>query len=585
LVPNDSRASPFFAELDAASLPATVPSGSRASDRARLRFAEPPWNCQSPEWLALDRSLQTDDLVRKIARLVDEELDLGPVFASYAGRGSLPHRPDLLVKLVLYEHQKGRPRPTQWLEDLEKNKGVEWLTFGMKVPRSVLYEFRDRIRPFVVELNQQVIRTAIDEKYTDASAASLDGTFVAANASRHRLLSLKTVEERLELLDQEIAKNAAAVVAGQRPQLAVINSVDGSTEAFVVEAIPAQPEIEPDQQTSVTQGPSAQPTATTDRPRSFMARTKRGMWRQRKQYRKAQEILRDRNKTNTRRRKDKRKKPDQVRVAIGDPMAPFGRDKLKVFRPLYNVQTMTDLLTDFVFTFSVTPTLSDSGHLVPMIIQMNEVTRQMLTKLLADSGYPSGAELAQCEALNVEVFAPWNENSFTAEKRAKAGEDRQIRKDKFIWDPEISGYICPQGKSLTYSERTTKQKANGDYVTLEIYRADAADCKECPLKARCVHGNSGARTVRRQPHEELIDKMRERTATPEGKAFYRQRSCTVERRFADTKTYRGLERFSGRTLERAETQVGLTILAHNLVTLEKVRTRQTARENPQKVAV
>ena len=34
---------------------------------------------------------------------------------------------------------------------------------------------------------------------------------------------------------------------------------------------------------------------------------------------------------------DKRKKSDQVRLAIGDPTAPYGRDKMKVFRPLYNV--------------------------------------------------------------------------------------------------------------------------------------------------------------------------------------------------------------------------------------------------------
>ena len=354
---------------------------------------------------------------------------------------------------------------------------------------------------------------------------------------------------------------------------------------MVAEAIPGRLETEPNRQPPATESPSTQPTTTNDKPPSFMGKTKRGMKRQRAQYRRAQEILNERNKTNARRRKDKRKKSDQVRLAIGDPTAPFGRDKQKVFRPLYNVQTMTDLVTDFVFTYSVTPTLSDSGHLVPMIIQMNEVTRQMLRMLLTDSGYPSGIELAQCEALNVEVMAPWNENSFTAEKRAKAGEERPVNKDEFTWDPAIPGYRCPEGKPLTYSERTTKQKANGDYVTLEIYRADAADCKECPLKARCVHGNSGARTVRRQAHEDLINKMRDRMNSPEGKALYRQRSCTVERRFADAKAFRGLERFSGRTLERAEAQVGLTILAHNLLTLEKVRTRATEQENPQKLAV
>jgi hypothetical protein len=315
-----------------------------------------------------------------------------------------------------------------------------------------------------------------------------------------------------------------------------------------------------------------------------MGNTKRGTKRQRAQYRKAQKILGTRNKNNTRRRKDKRKKPEQVRVAIGDPMAVFGRDKMKVFRPLYNLQTMTDLATDFVFTYSVTPTLSDSGHLVPMIDQMTAVTGQPLKMVLADSGYPSGDDLAQCEIRNVAVFAPWNENSFTAEKRTQAGQDSPIGKDKFTWDPTIPGYRCPQGHPLTYAERTKKQKANGDYVPLEIYRADAADCQECPLKARCVHGKSGARTVRRQPHEELIDKMRDRIKTPEGKALYGQRGCTVERRFADMKSFRGLGRISGRTLERAEAQVGLTILAHNLITLEKLRTRRAASENPEKMA-
>jgi transposase len=573
-VPNDSRAPPFFVDPDAPTRPDVV-SGSRASDRARPAFAEPPWNCQSPEWLAIDHSLDEDHLVRKIARLVDGELDLGLIFSSYAGRGSLPHRPDLLLKMVLYEHQIGRPRPTQWLSDLEENKAVEWLTFGIKASRSVLYEFRDRVQPFLGRLNQQVIRTAIGEKHTDASEASLDGTFVAANASRHRLLSLETVEERLEQLDREIAEIEAAEVVKQQPQVAAITGADRVIEAGVDEAILARPKNELDQQSPATQDPSAQPRATKDPPRSFMGKTKRGLKRQRAQYRKAQEILKERNRINARRRRDKRKKSNQVRVAIGDPTAPFGRDKMKVYRPLYNVQTMTGVETDFVFAYSVTPTLSDSGHLVPMIDQMTAATGQPLKVVLADSGYPSGDELAECEARSVNVIAPWNENSFTAEKRTKDGKDAPITKREFKWDPTIPGYRCPEGLLLTYRERTTKQKANGDSVPLEIYEADAADCRECPLKARCVQSSSGARTVRRQPHEDLIDKMRDRMKTPEGKALYRQRGCTVERRFADMKSFRGAERMSGRTPERAEAQVGLTVLVHNLITLDKLRDRGT----------
>ena len=584
-MPNDRRAWSFFAEPNARSCLATA-SGSRSAERAWPQFAEPPWTCQSPEWLRIDRGLGEDDPARRIARLVDEELDLEPLFSSYAGRGSFPHRPDLLLKMVLYEHQNGRPQPAQWLYDLEKNTSVQWLTFGIRARRSTLYEFRDRVQPFLAGLNQQVIRTAIAEEHTDASTASLDGTFVAANASRHRLLSLKTVEQRLEQLDQEIAKIEAAEANEPQSRAVAETGADETVETgVVVKAIPAQPETEQNQQTPRTQAPSAEPTVTEDQPRSFMAKTKRGKKRQRAQYRKAQEILKERNKINARRRKDKRKKSEQVRVAIGDPMAPFGRDKMKVYRPLYNVQTMTDVETDFVFAFSLTPTLSDSGHLVPMIDQMAAVTGQPPKVVLTDAGYPSGDDLAQCEARNIEVIAPWNENSFTAEKRAQAGENGPIRKDEFTWDPTIPGYRCPQGNSLTYRERTTKQKANGDSVPLEIYQADVADCNECPLKARCVHSSSGARTVRRQPHEDLIDKLRDRIKTPEGKALYRQRGCTVERRFADMKSFRGAERVSGRTPERAEAQVGLTILVHNLITLDKLRKRAAGRENPQKMAV
>jgi hypothetical protein len=79
--------------------------------------------------------------------------------------------------------------------------------------------------------------------------------------------------------------------------------------------------------------------------------------------------------------------------------------------------------------------------------------------------------------------------------------------------------------------------------------------------------------VRRQEHEELVEGLKERMKTLEAKAIYAKRGCTVERRFADWKTRRGLPRFSGQTPERADAQVGLIGLAHNLRTLDKLRNR------------
>jgi hypothetical protein len=73
--------------------------------------------------------------------------------------------------------------------------------------------------------------------------------------------------------------------------------------------------------------------------------------------------------------------------------------------------------------------------------------------------------------------------------------------------------------------------------------------------------------------------------TPEAKAIDGKRGCTAERRFADWKTHRGLQRFSGQTSERADAQVGLIVLAHNLRTLDKLRTRRSEPlKNTEKIA-
>jgi transposase len=510
--------------------------------------------------------------VRQIARLTDEELNLDALHRTYCGRGSQPHRPDLLLKLLVYEHSQGRPQPVQWFKDLKENKAVQWLVYGIKPAQTTLYEFRDRVQPLIRDWNQQVIRIAINEGYTDGSRGALDGTTVAANASRHRVLKLETVEKRLEQLEQEIAKAEAAQdappsIEGRSPAgpLSTGTALSSGPEATPVEAAP------PSLGTALSSGPEATPVEAA--PPSFMGKTSRGKKRQRTEYRRAQAVLRDRHRANVRRRKDKRKKGEQIRVAMGDPLAPLGLDKLKTYRPLYNIQTMSDVGTDLVLAYATTRTPTDSGQLVPMIDLTNQATNRRLAEVLVDSGYPSGEELARCEERDVVVFAPWNENSFTGAKRAKAGGEDQIPKDRFRFDPSIPGYRCPEGKVLKYRNRTTKQRAGGEYFPLEIYQAEASDCAGCPLKARCVRGRSGARTVRRQEHEDLIEGLKARMDTPEAKRKYRDRCCTVERRFADLKTHRGLQRFSGRTPERADAQVGLTVLAHNLQTLAKLRGR------------
>ena len=137
------------------------------------------------------------------------------------------------------------------------------------------------------------------------------------------------------------------------------------------------------------------------------------------------------------------------------------------------------------------------------------------------------------------------------------------------WRP--GNVVCPQGHRLSDAGKASKQKNNGESVPLEVYQAKVADCGGCPLRDQCVQSKSGARSVRRRPHEEHVEALKERMKSPEAKTLYRQRSQTVERSFADQKEHRGLRKFSGRGQERAAVQAGLSILVHNLRTLDKLR--------------
>ena len=82
----------------------------------------------------------------------------------------------------------------------------------------------------------------------------------------------------------------------------------------------------------------------------------------------------------------------------------------------------------------------------------------------------------------------------------------------------------------------------------------------------------------RLEHEDLIEALRARMATAEAQALYRLRKQTVELVNADMKQHRRLRRFSGRGLARARCEVGLVVLAHNLLTLvgedEKAQAKQ-----------
>lgn len=494
-------------------MPIVRPASPAGATRAR--FAAPPWADDDPRRRDLEQRLPPDHLARRLDAAV-ARLDLSGLAARYRGTGSPPHRPELLLRAVLYEVQRGRHSPAEWHRDAAECEPVRWLLRGGRPSRSAWYAFRDRIAPDLDGWHRQVLARAIERGLTPAARGALDGTPVAANASRHKLLNEAALRQRAE----QLAQAARADRPGPAP--------------------PAPP--------------------------AWMAATPAGRRRQQRRLGRAQARMDQLQGRNRRKRASKRQARSKVVVSTSDPEAALGRDKDGVYRPLYNVQVVDDLDSPLVLAYDVFAQPNDAGVLGAMLGRCRAGTGRPVEQLLADTAYAGGEDLAAAEAAGAVLYAPLPRDGARAAK--------QLPKSAFAWLPAEGTYVCPQGHRLAYAGARRQQRSGTGAVVLHSYRCPPEHCVGCPLQPRCTTRPRVGRTISRSEHEGLIEALRARMAGDEAKAVYRLRRQTVELVNADWKQHRKLRRFSGRGLARARCQVGLTVLAHNLLTLLAEETKK-----------
>jgi transposase len=502
------------------------------------RFAAPLWADDAAPREDLAADLPDNHVARLIDRVV-ANLDMQTLLESYSGRGRKPHRPDLLVRVVLYEMHCGCQSPCQWARDLRHNNVVRWLARGICPALSVLYEFRDRLDLVAEAWHQQVVAEIQKLQADVTDIATLDGTSLEANASRHKMFSSETVDKHLEQLAKAQEQEAQEVAEAAETA--------GATVESAVEPAFERPE--------------------------WMAKTSAGRQRQMERHQHARQRLQALHERNSRRPKDKQLPRKHVRVSVTDPESASGRDKHNVYRPLYNVQLLWSLKAPVILTFEVFSHHGDHGMLPILVEKMLNETGQKPKTLLVDSAYTAASDLSFCELHGIELYGPWQENDFTKDRPSRKNP-RQIPKAQFTYDPQRDVYQCPQRHDLAFEGYKYKPRCDGEYVRYRLFRCSPEHCRVCPLATQCAKMPDKGRTLQRHPQQELIDALQARMATPEARAYYRQRG-QGERPFADLKTHRHLRRLSGRGQQRVRTQTALAVLTHNLMQLDTLKQSRT----------
>lgn len=468
-----------------------------------------------PRWKRIDQKLPEDDHARIVDRQVSR-LDRETLDRLYEGTGKDAYDPIALLRIVLYEYLKGRRSPATWEEEARINEAAAWLGRGYTPARRTWYDFRDRLGDAIEELHQQIVDQAIDQEHLDPSTAAQDGTSIAACASRHRMVNQATLQKRQVILE---------------------SAINGTTPT---EPLPKW----------------VPPTASgrLDLAERMVA---------------AANVLAERIVQNAAKRSGKRKDPEKIQVSLTDPIAPLGRDKLKVYRPLYTIQYLVDPVSHLIVSYCCEASPVDAGMLAPMIDKTQKITGGRLKSVLADGGYCSILDLRDAHERNVELIAPPSASGTSRTSKSSSGEV-QISREEFVFDASSNSYRCPAGKQLSYKDREKMSRQGGRHLYQSRYQCDAEHCESCPLRSRCLGGN-GPRMIKRTEGEELLEAQRSKMLEEDVQERYGLRGQTVERSFGDAKGNRRVDRFHGRGLARARTETGLLTLAQNLLRLDNLQ--------------
>jgi transposase len=126
---------------------------------------------------------------------------------------------------------------------------------------------------------------------------------------------------------------------------------------------------------------------------------------------------------------------------------------------------------------------------------------------------------------------------------------------RFRYDRERDEYQCPEGHRLPrWTVKYTEE--------LIVYRAAAAICNACPVKAACTASARG-RTIHRSFHAEDLERVQAYHATPGYQKAMRKRSVWVEPLFGEAKQWHGLRQFRLRGLANVNMQALLVTAGQN----------------------
>lgn len=169
----------------------------------------------------------------------------------------------------------------------------------------------------------------------------------------------------------------------------------------------------------------------------------------------------------------------------------------------------------------------------------------MMENCVADTGYSSGENYAFLEQLGIKSFIP-------PHGTYKGGPEG------FEYIEEGNYWLCPQGKKVTFrKQKLEKGTLKDNYFTKR------SDCKDCPIKAKCI-GKSHEKRINITAYREEYERNIARVKSPQGRYLKGKRQSTVEPVFGTLTQFMGLRKINTIGLAQANKVMHMAAMAYNL---------------------
>ena len=334
---------------------------------------------------SVDEWLPQHHLARFVVEVIDQ-LDVSELVRQYAGRGSDAYHPAMLLGLLVYGYATGVHSSRKIERACHDSVAFRFIADNTQPDHDSIATFRRRFLPQIEALFVQVLVLAREMKCLKLGNIALDGTKIAANASKHRALSWEHANKIEAQLREEV-------------QL-LLKLAEDSDSRPVNDGLDVPAEIARREQRL---GAIAQAkTKIEQRARERHAAEQ--------QEHAAKCAKRDAQRQAGKKPRGPEPPPPSSEPKAGDQVNLTDEESRIMptsgggFEQSYNAQAAVDAETMMVVVANVSQATNDKREITPILDKVRalpEVLGQVQT-MLGDTGYFSAANVNACEAQGIE---------------------------------------------------------------------------------------------------------------------------------------------------------------------------------------